>query len=146
MAALARIELIELSGEVCVRLVGDDEMRAMHARHLKLDSTTDILTFDLGSDGAAGLLDADLVLCVDEAARQAAARGVDLEHELALYIVHGVLHCLGHNDHDDAGYARMHALEDRVLEAIGLPPVFAAPRRPAADRGEARAGREGGAC
>jgi len=44
-----------------------------------------------------------------------------------LYVVHGVLHCLGHDDHDEAGYASMHALEDRVLYAIGVGATFAEP-------------------
>ncbi len=110
-------------GEVRARIVGDAEMASLHGRHLGDATTTDVLTFDL-RDGAGGALDVDLVLCLDEAERQAAARGHGVGEELLLYAVHGVLHCLGHDDHDEADAARMHAEEDRVLRAIGVGAVY----------------------
>jgi probable rRNA maturation factor len=97
-------------------------MAAAHGRYVGIAGPTDVLTFDL-SDGASGL-DADLLLGLGEARRQGAARGHAVERELLLYLVHGVLHCLGHDDHDEAGYARMHAEEDRVLGAIGVGATF----------------------
>jgi probable rRNA maturation factor len=114
-------------GEVRVRVVGDGEMAAAHLAHCGVAGTTDVITMDLrdGAGAADREIDADLLVCADEAARQAAARGIELAHELTLYVVHGVLHCLGFDDHDDAGFAAMHAEEDRVLAAIGVGVVFA---------------------
>lgn len=122
-AAAAAAEL-DLRGEVRVRLVADTEMAAAHEKYAGVPGTTDVLTFDLRSSPQADL-DADLYACVDEARRQAAARGHAVGDELLLYIVHGILHCLGHDDHDDASSAQMHEEEDRVLRAIGVGPVFA---------------------
>lgn len=123
---------------VAVRVVGDAEMAAAHQRHLGLDSTTDVLTFDLGSSVTEPRhVQADIIVCVDEAARQARARGHGVREELLLYIIHGMLHCLGHDDHDDAAFARMHAEEDRVLAAIGVGTVFARPDK-AVGEGEGR--------
>lgn len=114
-------------GEVRVRVVGDEEMAAAHQRFAGQAGTTDVLTFDLaeGAAAAGGPLDVDILVCFDEAARQAGARGHGAVLELLLYILHGVLHCLGHDDHSEDGYARMHAEEDRVLDALGVGPVFA---------------------
>jgi probable rRNA maturation factor len=112
-------------GEVRARVAGDEEMAAAHGRYMGESGPTDVLTFDLSEGGeGSGLLDADLLLGIGEARRQASERGHAVERELLLYLVHGVLHCLGHDDHDDAGYARMHAEEDRVLEAIGVGRTF----------------------
>jgi probable rRNA maturation factor len=118
-----------VSGEVRVRLVGDPEMAAAHERYAGIPGATDVLTFDMRDEEedvepAAGTMDVDIWACVDEAARQAAARGIDLERELLLYCIHGVLHCLGYDDHGDDAYARMHAEEDRILEAIGVGRTF----------------------
>jgi len=117
-----------LRGELRVRVVGDEEMALAHFTHCGVAGTTDVITMDLREpSGAAATdseLDADLLVCADEAARQAAARGISVEHELVLYVVHGMLHCLGMDDHDEAGYAAMHAREDRVLTAIGIGAVF----------------------
>lgn len=110
------------SGEVRVRVVVDEEMADLHERYAGTTGTTDVLTFDLG-DGH-GSLDVDIVVCVDEAEREAAARGHGRDRELLLYVLHGVLHAMGHDDHDDDGYAAMHEKEDLVLKAIGVGSVF----------------------
>ncbi len=126
---------LRLEGELRIRIVGDGEMANAHKRHLGDTSTTDVMTFDL-ADGAAARgapIDADLLACADEAARRAQEHGYTTERELLLYVVHGLLHCLGHDDHDDASYERMHALEDELLEAIGVGATFAR-RRDATER------------
>jgi probable rRNA maturation factor len=101
-------------------------MDALHRRHTGVAGTTDVLTFDLREMGL-GPLDVDIVVCLDEADRQAASRGHAVERELLLYVVHGLMHCLGHDDHEEAACARMHAAEDAVLTAIGVGPVYARP-------------------
>jgi probable rRNA maturation factor len=127
--------MLASAGEVRVRVVGDAEMAAAHERYQGISGTTDVLTFDL-SDAPAGapvdvgrpsarVLDTDILICFDEASRQALARVHTTERELLLYIIHGVLHCLGHDDHDEAAAARMHAVEDRVLDALGVGATYA---------------------
>lgn len=118
-------------GEIRMAVVDDAAMAAAHERWCGAAGTTDVITFDLAAGAAAlgGEADADLLLCADEAARQAEARGIALEHELLLYALHGVLHCQGHDDGDERGYRRMHEREDEILAAIGVGRVFAAPHR-----------------
>ena len=109
-------------GEVRVRIVDDAEMSAQHAEYAGIPGTTDVLTFDMSGESdprGVVLLDVDITLCLDEAARQGAKRGHAPEDELLLYALHGVLHCLGHDDHDDEAYRAMHAAEDEILAAIG---------------------------
>ena len=117
---------ISAAGEVRVRVVGDAEMDGLHRKHTGVAGTTDVLTFDL-RDMGLGPLDVDIVVCLDEAQRQAGARGHGVERELLLYVVHGLMHCLGHDDHEEAACARMHAAEDALLTAIGVGPVYARP-------------------
>lgn len=115
-------------GEVRVRIVDDPTMAAAHQRYSGIAGTTDVLTFDLREPATPTVpLDVDVMVCIDEARRQAAIRGHDPRHELLLYALHGVMHCLGHDDHDDAAYERMHAAEDAVLDAIGVGRIFARP-------------------
>jgi probable rRNA maturation factor len=122
------------SGEVRVRVVGDPEMALANQRFHGQEGPTDVLTFDLSSARAGDpadlgrpssrQLDADILLCAAEAERQAASRSFLPERELLLYLIHGVLHCLGHDDHDPQAAARMHAVEDRVLEFLGVGATF----------------------
>ncbi len=130
--AVAAIRHLGLRGQVRVRVVGDAEMAAAHLEFCDVEGTTDVLTFDMSSERDADgrpVLDVDILACADEAARQGAARGHSLERELLLYIVHGLMHCLGHDDHDEAAAAAMHAEEDRVLTAIGVGATYGVPER-----------------
>lgn len=109
-------------GAVRVRLLADEAMSDAHARYCGVCGTTDVITFDLaeGRSAAGEPLDVDLLVCVDEAYRQAETRHHTVETELALYVLHGVLHALGYDDLDEESYERMHAREDEVFRALGL--------------------------
>jgi probable rRNA maturation factor len=120
---------LRCTGEVRVRVISDEEMTQAHERWMNDPTTTDVLTFDMGTTDRR--LDVDIVVCLDEAKRQADARGHEPERELLLYVVHAVLHCLGHDDHDDEAAARMHRLEDATLKAIGVGATYASGRREA---------------
>lgn len=111
------------AGEARVRVIDDNAMADAHQRYKDVEGTTDVLTFDLAGDPDAPL-DTDILVCIDEAARQANARGIPVEHELLLYITHAVLHCSGFNDDTDANAQAMHAREDELLSAVGIGAVF----------------------
>ncbi len=104
-----------------VRIVDDAEMSAAHERFSRVSGPTDVLTFVSEADEG---LEIDLLACLDEASRRAASFEHDATHELLLYVVHGVLHAIGHDDHDPEAHARMHAEEDRLLTEIGVGPVY----------------------
>lgn len=125
VAALAELAArTGATGEVRALIVDDARMARVHEERCGVAGTTDVVTFDLAPDNDA-LLDADLYICADEAARRGAELGHPAERELLLYILHGALHCVGHDDLDEAAHARMHALEDEILSAIGVGATFA---------------------
>ncbi len=115
---------------VHLEMVDDARMDAYHRRFSGVAGTTDVLTFR-GSEGPgeAGGITVDLIVCADEAHRRAREFGHPPEREVLLYAVHGILHCLGHDDHDPAAFERMHAEEDSILEAAGVGATFR-PRQP----------------
>lgn len=110
-------------GRLALAVVDDDQMARMHQQYRGKTGTTDVLTFDL-RDKQDQPVEGDLVLCLDEARRQARQRGHDTRLELLLYAVHGLMHLLGEDDHDEAGYQKMHRREDELLTRAGLGPVF----------------------
>lgn len=119
--ALAAVRF-ETQGQIRALVVNDEAMSAAHARYSNIAGTTDVLTFDLSESESE--IDADLFVCADEAARRAADLGHPVERELLLYVVHGLLHCLGHDDHDPDAFAVMHALEDELLTQAGIGATF----------------------
>jgi probable rRNA maturation factor len=107
-----------------VEVVRDARMRALHARHMGLDSTTDVLTF--AQNGPGEPVDVDIAICVDEAMRRGAGAPHGARGELLLFALHALLHACGHDDRDEASFRRMHAEEDRILEAAGFGRLFEA--------------------
>jgi len=126
-----QLQRIDLS----VVIIADDVMAELHEQHCGVPGTTDVITFDLadeppGAPEATDAIDGELYVCLDEARRVAKRRGHPVQHELLLYITHGVLHLLGYDDHDPRQYDAMHAREDELLESIGIGPVFGAKENP----------------
>lgn len=109
---------------ISVALLGDKRMAALHETFLKTAGTTDVLTFELDYDERGRLTSGEVVLCVPFARREAKRRRHSPEHELLLYALHGVLHLSGYDDRTPAAHARMHEEEDRILEELGIGPVF----------------------
>jgi probable rRNA maturation factor len=60
---------------------------------------------------------------VEIARDQAVRRGHDVQAELALYVIHGLLHLCGYDDHSNEEAGRMRARERHYLAALGLPDI-----------------------
>ena len=118
----ALTELALRASTIAVRVVNDDTMSSLHIEHSKIEGTTDVLTFHHSDETEP--LSVDIAICLDEAERQASERGHSTNHELLLYIVHGILHCIGFDDYTKAEHEKMHKEEDRILQAIGVGPVW----------------------
>jgi probable rRNA maturation factor len=116
-AALAR------PGEITVRIVGDDEGRALNRDFRGRDYATNVLTF-----GYAGepVVVADLVLCAGVVAREAAELQLDIAAHYAHLLVHGALHAQGW-DHEtsEADATAMEARERAILRELGLHDPYA---------------------
>ncbi|WP_432797070.1 rRNA maturation RNase YbeY [Poriferisphaera sp. WC338] len=108
---------------ICLVFVADEEMSVMHEQYKNIPGTTDVLTFD-NRDDLSEPVEGDIVICLDEAARQASKRNIPARHEVLLYAVHGLMHLLGHDDHNPQAFKAMHAEEDRILKEIGIGAVF----------------------
>jgi probable rRNA maturation factor len=121
--------------EVSLLFVDPDAIATLNEQFLGKPGPTDVLSFpiedepaptgrspDLGGTGPGSAAEqgtltllGDVVICPTIAARNAVEHGVPLDDEVALLVVHGLLHLLG-MDHEDAAEAeRMEALEQQLL-------------------------------
>ena len=114
---------IDAPPKVSVLIVTAAKIRSLNRMHRGVRETTDVLTFEVQAEGEPA--EADIVVCADVAARQAAKRKHSIERELLLYATHGVLHCCGFEDETPRGCSAIHAEEDRILAAIGVGPTYA---------------------
>ncbi len=111
--------------EIGIVLVDDRRIAAIHRRWLGVAGPTDVITFDLSAGTAgpprAGVLAGDVVVSTETARRMARSVGWTPRLELAYYIVHGLLHLTGYDDHAAADRRQMRARERLVMKACGLP-------------------------
>jgi probable rRNA maturation factor len=120
-----------LDSETSVLYVDDAEMREMNLRFRKIDRPTDVLSFAMREGGEAGppvpLLSellGDIVVSLETAQRQAEKRGHSLRREIAILLIHGMLHLLGH-DHEAGANSdpkkravNMRKIEKQCLERL----------------------------
>ena len=108
--------------EISLAFVDNPTIHRLNQRYLQHDEPTDVLSFPL-SDPNAAKLSGELVIGVEVAREQAAQRGHDVQAELALYVIHGLLHLCGYDDHDDADRRAMRERERHYLSRLSLPDI-----------------------
>jgi len=118
-------------GSVSIAVVGDRQMAELNHQYHQQHGTTDVLSFELNpsaDETDRAIIDGEIILCMDEAARQAQRLSHDVRLELLLYAIHGMLHLAGYDDLDEGDARAMHQREDELLVAIGFEPIYASSR------------------
>ncbi|UCC66063.1 MAG: rRNA maturation RNase YbeY [Deltaproteobacteria bacterium] len=110
--------------ELSILLVDDDEITQLNREYLSRDHPTDVLAFAMGEGEGKELhpqILGDVVISTETAQREAQNRGGALQGEMALLLVHGILHLLGYEHEADPGEAaKMQAKEREVLARLGF--------------------------
>ena len=106
---------------VTLRLVDEEEGRALNATYRGKDYATNVLTFPYE---AGPPLEGDIALCAAVVAAEARDQGKPDEAHWAHLVVHGMLHLQGHDHEDDAEARRMEALETQILGDLGYPDPY----------------------
>ncbi len=102
--------------DLSVVLADHATVRDLNRDWLGHDWETDVVSFPLDDDALpAREVDGEVYVDLDTAAERAPEFGTDFEAEALRYVVHGLLHLMGHDDADADGRTRMRALEDRYL-------------------------------
>jgi probable rRNA maturation factor len=109
-----------------LRVVDEDEGRALNRDYRHKDYATNVLTFEYGPDETldAAPMTGDVILCAPVVAREAAEQGKSLEAHYAHLVVHGMLHLQGYDHEDDTEAAVMEALETFVMIRLGYPDPY----------------------
>lgn len=128
-AALAQGRDLPARVELTIRLTDDAELRALNRQYRATDAPTDVLSFGgegyrdgrPRGDGDAPDYLGDIAISMERCVAQAARYGHPVEDELALLVIHGVLHLLGYEHHTPARRQRMWRAQDRAFALLGRP-------------------------
>ena len=117
--------------ELSVRVSDDAELRELNRTYRGMDKPTDVLSFGdehwrdgvrataFGLDDEAEYL-GDIVISMEQCQKQAVRAGHPVTDELALLVIHGVLHLLGHDHDTRARKARMWQHQTAALQLLGI--------------------------
>ena len=130
-----------VSAQISLVITGDDTVHSLNAQFRGLDEVTDVLSFSANHAGHwEGESDppenidelpfitptsepcplGEVIISYPQAQRQADERGERLEHELALLVIHGVLHLTGHDHLDPQETELMQSRERTALKRLKI--------------------------
>lgn len=120
------IEDFEENVEISLTFVDEEGIKTLNRDYRQKDQVTDVLSFPQYSEEGWEAFDdepiflGDIVICLDQAERQAEEYGHPLERELAYLVCHSVLHLLGYDHIEDEDKVAMRQQEELVMTAMGL--------------------------
>lgn len=91
--------------EISIVLVGDNKIKELNKKYRKTNRVTDVLAFDYG----------EIFICLPQAKRQAKQLGHSLKKELAILLIHGILHLAGYDDETSREYDIMKKEQDDIF-------------------------------
>ncbi len=81
--------------ELSIALVGQGRIRELNKRYRGKNRVTDVLSFSYDGSG-------DIVICLGEVKKNAKRFGTTFKKELAICLIHGILHLLGYDHEKEA--------------------------------------------
>ena len=105
------------SAKLSFAFVDNNEIKRLNKKYFDTDDVTDVIAFPL--DNHKNALNGEIVISVETAVDTAVKENVDVEGEIVLYVVHGLLHLLGYSDVNREDAIIMHEKESKILKALG---------------------------
>ena len=102
------------SADLSVAFVDDATIHRLNHRFLNHDYPTDVVTFPLSAPGNP--IAGEIVIGCGEALRQAEEFDCPAQAELALYLIHGILHLCGYDDRDEPSASIMRRRQESLLQ------------------------------
>lgn len=123
LAAVLAREGLDQPGEVSISFVSDEAIRELNRDYRAQDKVTDVLSFPQYDSldearQADYLFLGDIVINLDQLARQAAEYGHSLDREVSYLSVHSLYHLLGFDHQTDQAKAEMRAKEDYIMHLL----------------------------
>ncbi|MEW5895847.1 MAG: rRNA maturation RNase YbeY [Candidatus Omnitrophota bacterium] len=111
--------------DLSVVFVTDKKIQSINRKFLNHDFPTDVISFDLSEKQLSRvkrvkihLIEGEIYISTASAVRNAKEYGSSNIEEILLYIIHGILHLLGHNDHSSQERKRMRRKEQEVMDFL----------------------------
>ena len=112
--------------ELSVRIVEKQESQTLNEQYRGARGATNVLSFPFEAPIPEPLpLIGDVVICAPVVVDEAKQQQKSLEAHWAHMTIHGVLHLLGYNHHNEHDAFVMESLETDILQGLGYPAPYA---------------------
>ena len=104
--------------DLSICLISAAQMTRLNESFLRHAGPTDVLAFDYSEPGDKTFR-GEIFVCVEVAVEQALRFRTTWRSEMVRYVIHGLLHLQGYDDHGVVLRRRMKRIENRLLIALG---------------------------
>ena len=116
---------------VSISAASKEEIQNLNKEYRKIDRVTDVLSFPVFTVEEIGnIKDAnnrlrqvelgDIIMCLDVVKQHSEEYETGLNREMLYMITHGICHLLGYDHIEESDKLKMRALEDKILQQIGV--------------------------
>ncbi len=112
-------------GQVSLTIVSPEEIQQLNREYRQVDRVTDVLSFpqyvspdEIPADSMYLL--GDVVICMEQAVKQAEEYGHSIQRELVYLFVHSIFHLFGYDHMEEEEKQAMREAEEAVMKQIGL--------------------------
>ena len=105
-------------GYLSIVLTGNENISLMNKKYLGKNSSTDVLSFNMQDSFDAPGVFGEIIISSEKAVENAFVFNNELDKELLLYIIHGLLHITGFNDTTVSEEGIMRKEERRLLALL----------------------------
>ena len=123
--ALAKEGVYGDQGQVSLTIVSPEEIQQLNREYRQVNRVTDVLSFpqyvspdEIPADSMYLL--GDVVICMEQAVKQAEAYGHSIQRELVYLFVHSIFHLFGYDHMEEEEKQAMREAEEAVMKQIGL--------------------------
>jgi len=115
-------QTISSGTEMSIVITDNKKIQKLNQQFRDIDAPTDVLSFPADYTDPENQIQylGDVIISYPRAVEQASIRGNQIEDELQLLVVHGVLHLLGHDHTELEEKNRMWKAQEDILSSLGV--------------------------
>lgn len=123
ISAVILHDFFEAESDFSLSFVNPDEIRSLNSQYREHDEVTDVLAFPSGGEidpETAAEYIGDILICTERAFEQASASKHPAENEIALLLIHGLLHLIGYDHQNAEEKTTMWAVQSDYLQKFNI--------------------------
>ena len=117
---------IDEKTEVSILFTDDKFITRLNHKYRGIKKATDVLSFNFEDEDSSfptvgeNKILGDIIISVETAQKQANKLNHNIDREIVVLLIHGLLHLLGYDHIEDNDYKKMHKKENEILNNINI--------------------------